>query len=140
MTEYKYSEYSIAMNWDVIGILAEVIAAVVVVLSIIYLSREMRLNRIAIETASTNTLSEGWNHLNTLLISDATLAKLWTQGFSTPESLSEEEFQRFFWMGQSYLNHFMTLKKHYDVGTLSEEEWLLHASATAHVSTLQVVG
>lgn len=118
------------MNWEAIGVFAEVVSAMVVVLSLIYLARELRLNRVATETASVNSLSDGWNQLNALLINDAELAQLWSQGFSDLSSLNESQFNRFYFVGQSYLNHFMTVKKHRDAGTLSEEEWLIHASAT----------
>ena len=36
-------------------------------------------------------------------------------------------------MGQSYINHFMTVKKHHDAGTLPASEWKIHAAGTAHM-------
>ena len=36
-------------------------------------------------------------------------------------------------MGQTYLNHFVTIYKHYQTGALPESEWLAYGRGLAHV-------
>ena len=119
------------MNWEAIGVIAEVVAALAVVVTLAFLTIETRRNRIAIESGSLDTLAGGWNTLNALVIEDPETADIWAKGFSDPDSLTPTQRTRFFFIGQSYINHFMTVKKHYDAGTLPEEEWVMALSATA---------
>ena len=49
------------MNWDAIGAVGEVVGAFAVVLTLIFLAREVRLSRLANEAASVDALATGWN-------------------------------------------------------------------------------
>ena len=120
------------MNWEALGVIADIIGAVAVVATLIYLTIEIRLNRMAIESDSLDSLAAGWNSLNVHVMDDPELAEIWVKGFSDPDSLDPIQRTRFMMMGQSYINHFMTVKKHHDAGTLPESEWQVHAAGTAH--------
>ena len=122
------------MNWEALGVIADVIGAAAVVGTLIYLALEIRLNRMAIESDSLDSLSAGWNSLNVHVMGDAELAEIWVKGFSDPDSLDPIHNTRFMMMGQSYINQFMTVKKHHEAGTLSESERQFHALGTAHAT------
>jgi hypothetical protein len=104
------------MNWEAIGVIAEVIGAFAVVFTLAFLTMETRRNRIATESAAVDALAAGWNFLNVEVMGDSELSEIWVKGFDNPESLSEAQLNRFMFMGQSYLNQFMTVKKHHDGG------------------------
>ena len=56
------------MNWEIATAIAEMAGAVAVVATLIYLAGEVRQNRKAIESASIDALSAGWNDLNDPLL------------------------------------------------------------------------
>lgn len=119
------------MNWDAIGVIAEMLGATAVVVTLAFLTIETRRNRIAAESNSVDSLGAGWNALNVHVISDPDLCELWNKGFNEPETLNEVQLTRFMLMGQSYVNHFMTVKRHHDAGALPEQQWASHAAGTA---------
>jgi hypothetical protein len=53
------------------------------------LASKVRKNRKAIDLASIDALSAGWNALNTQLMGDPELAEIMLKGFADPTSLSE---------------------------------------------------
>lgn len=119
------------MNWDAIGVIAEVTAAAAVVISLAFLTIETRRSRMAAESASIDSLGAGWNALNVTVFGDLDLCELWNKGFNEPASLNEIERTRFILLGQSYVNHFMTMMKHHDAGELPEQQWAAHSAGTA---------
>ena len=116
------------MSWDSISVLAEVVSAVAVVVTLIFLIVELRRNRLATESASVDRLSEGWNTINGHVLDDPDFAHVFFEGLADPESLTPSQRDRFILLFQSYTNHFTTVKKHYDDGTLPQEIWDYHAS------------
>jgi hypothetical protein len=123
----------IKMNWETIGVIAEIIGATAVVITLVFLTREMRLNRVAAESGSVDSLSTGWNDLNTTVMSDTELCEIWIQGFKDPTALTEVQRLRFLLIGQSYLNHLTTIKKHFDSGTLLSKDWDIHKAGTCQI-------
>ena len=119
------------MNWEALGVVAQFVAATAVVITLVFLTIETRRNRIALESNAVDSLGAGWNALNVHVFSDPALSDLWKRGFADPNSLDDVKLTQFMLMGQSYVNHFMTIKKHHDAGALPEEQWANHASGTA---------
>ena len=72
------------MNWEALGVIADIIGAVAVVATLIYLTIEIRLNRMAIESDSLDSLAAGWNSLNVHVMDDPELAEIWVKGFRSP--------------------------------------------------------
>ena len=72
------------MNWETIGVLAEVAGAVAVVTTLIFLTIEIRRNRDAIESSSVDAWGAGWNAFNVLVMADRELAEIWNKGFADP--------------------------------------------------------
>ena len=121
------------MNWAAAGVFAEMVGAIAVVVSLLFLATEVRRNRNATESASVDALAEGFNSLNAHLMDSPDLASIWLKGMSDPESMTEVESLRFIAMMQSYLNHFTTLMKYHEAGLLPEEQWQTHYSAMHHI-------
>ena len=121
------------MNWEILGIIAEIVGAAAVVVTLIFLTKETRLNRLAAESNSVDALAAGWNELNTNLLNDPELCELWVKAFANPEALSELEQLRFMLLGQCYVNHFSTAKKHYDAGTLPKKDWDAHKNGSGQI-------
>ena len=91
------------MNWEAIGALAELAGAVGVVLTLVYLSVQLRQNTRAIqgsEVAYRSNLEMATNarffDLRRDVYSDPELASIWTRGLVDPDMLAKGEWDRFF--------------------------------------------
>lgn len=122
------------MDWEVATAIAEIAGAIAVLVTLIYLAAEVRQNRKAVQAASIDALSTGWNNLNAQITGDPELAQIMLKGFADPDSLDEVQLYRFQMVGQSYINHFMTAVNHHHDGTLRDKEWCAHSSGTAYIA------
>ena len=91
------------MNWEAIGALAELAGAAGVVLTLIYLSVQLRQNTRAIqgsEVAYRSNLEMATNSrffdLRRDLYSNPKLASIWTRGLVDPNALAKDEWYPFF--------------------------------------------
>ncbi|MGR8949565.1 MAG: hypothetical protein ACU84Q_16090 [Gammaproteobacteria bacterium] len=122
------------MNWDAIGVLAELVSALAVVVTLIFLIMEVRQSRIAAESASVDLLASGWNTINGHVLDDPDFAHVFIEGLADPETMTPEQRDRFIILFQSYINHFTTIKKCYDAGNLPEDLWEYHASGMSNMA------
>ena len=111
------------MNWDAIGAIGEIIGALAVVLTLIYLSRQIKENSRHLKLASltdTNLLvSEGFNPIYN---SDHTLF-IWTVGLSEPEKLEKADLEIFYLFMTRIMASFDTVVKHHELGTIDDERF-----------------
>ncbi|MEQ8693950.1 MAG: hypothetical protein RIC85_01305 [Gammaproteobacteria bacterium] len=121
------------MDWEVAGVIAEIIGALAVVITLVYLTVEIRQNRVAVETATQASISEGWNSVNAVILGSEEVGDIWARGFEDPDSLSPGEKVRFMILGQSYVNQFTLEKRLADSGALLPEQWEEHAAALSHI-------
>ena len=121
------------MSWEVAGVIAEIIGAVAVVVTLIFLIIEIRQNRVAVEAATQASISEGWNSVNAVILGSEEVGDIWARGFDNPETLSPGEKVRFMILGQSYINQFTLEKRLADSGALLPEQWEEHAAALSHI-------
>ena len=86
------------MNWEAIGAIGEIIAAVAVVFSFVYLAAQIRQNTQQVEeqcrTQRQNSLlgaRSGFTEWRSLVIQDGRVAATWKKGSESLELLNEEE-------------------------------------------------
>ena len=120
------------MNWEAIGAIGEIIGALAVVVSIVFLIFELRRGRIAAETESFSSLADGLNNVNLRISENAELAEIWTRGLRDPDSLDETEYTRLLFVIQSFLNHFVEMNKRRENHNIPRTEWEAYAAAYAH--------
>ena len=90
------------MNWDAIGAIGEVIGAIAVVASLVYLARQIRQNSSLVEQSAAATRAKAavtsaghgadsfrW------LAGDPELTRIWFAGIASPDALSEADRHRF---------------------------------------------
>lgn len=90
------------MNWDAIGAIGEVVGAVAVVASLVYLARQIRQNSSLVEQSALATgaeaaaLSAGHGaDAFRRIASDPELSRIWRVGTTRPDELQEDEAYRF---------------------------------------------
>jgi hypothetical protein len=76
------------MNWEVMGALGEIIGGLGVVLSLLYLARQIVDNTLSNQSAAINSLTE---QIMSVTIVDKESGKLFHSGLKSLEALSDEE-------------------------------------------------
>jgi len=83
------------MNWDAIGAVGEIIGALAVFLTLIYLAIQIRQNTKAVHASANHVSVSEVNQVRTSLYENADLCGIYVHGSALPEKLDEEERVRF---------------------------------------------
>ena len=86
------------MNWDAVGAIGEIVGAVMVLVTLIYLSIQIRNNTREVKTENVHRVTDSFNQLNLLVASDERLAELWHRGMANYDDLSDTEKASFGFM------------------------------------------
>jgi len=111
------------MNWEAISATAEIIGAVGVIVSLIYLALQVRSNTRAMMAQSARDAVAAMRDFNKSMVEDAELARIFRLGTEGLSNLTEEERGRF---GHILFNFFKTAEElHYQYiqETLDPEIW-----------------
>ncbi len=84
------------MNWEMIGAIGEVGGAIAVVVTLVYLARQIRASAQASRQAAMQELLDQSLQFNTQLTMDAEVASLWDRGLQDAESLDRTELVRLY--------------------------------------------
>jgi hypothetical protein len=83
------------MNWDAIGAIGEIIGALAVFLTLIYLSMQIRQNTRAVQASAVDSAINQVNHIRDAVFTDPEVTSMFRRGNEDPESLSEEDKIRY---------------------------------------------
>ena len=95
------------MNWDAIAAGGEVLAAVAVIVSVLYLAQQIRQNTVASVAAVNQGISDSFQGLNELVAGSPDLADILVRGAESLDQLSMPEALRF---GSTMINGFNILE------------------------------
>ena len=93
------------MNWDAINAIAEAIAAIAVILTLIYLAKEVRHNTRSAEIAALRDTTAQWNQWSDMLATSPDLADIVARGNVSMKDLSEPEQLRYGAFVQSFFDN-----------------------------------
>ena len=119
------------MNWDAIGAVGEIIGAIAVVGSLIFVGVQLRLNTREMKLSSTNELMAQLEAKLSAVAENEEMASLLFRGVPDPESLEGLDYYRFTIICQS--TYFYMARAHYQfrAGTIEPEMWeTLHSQLT----------
>ena len=110
------------MNWDAIGAIAELLGAIGVMGTLLYLAVEMRKNTTATQQQNHHTivtrrseLFESWSH-------DKEISALIVTGWAG-EDLDPIDAMRFVWAMMNWMGHLQDVFKQYRAGTIERDVW-----------------
>ena len=83
------------MDWEAIGAIAEALAAVGVIATLVYLARQIRTNTNAVQSAAAQSVHENFAVWYRMLASEAELSRIITNGLRDYAALSEGDKARF---------------------------------------------
>ena len=83
------------MNWDAIGAVGEILGAIAVVFSLIYLASQIRVsNRVARQEAMHESM-EGFSNIMGQLVMEPTLSRIWVKGSANDKDLTIYDMVRY---------------------------------------------
>ena len=111
------------MNWNATAAIAEIIAAIAVILSLIYLSAQVRASTRQASTDAVRDLAKGVSDLSLSIAANSELSMIFVSGLADFDALSPEHQLRFRALCNSLfrvLEQQFLLREH---GDLNEEAW-----------------
>jgi hypothetical protein len=83
------------VNWEAISAIGQLVGALAVVISLIYLAREVRSNARATRLAAMRSTLDAFNRLTEQIAEHSDLAEVWNRGLDDYESLEGVDRARF---------------------------------------------
>ena len=124
------------MNWDAIGAVGEIIGAIAVVASLVFVGFQLRQNTTAMKLASTNDVMGDLEKKLDQVSGNEVLADLVFRGVPDPDSLSAFDRYRFTLICQSTYFYFAKTHYQYRSGTLEPEVWeAVHSQLTNFINS-----
>ena len=115
------------MNWEAVGIIAEVVAALGIIITLIYLAVQIRQSTEHSKLSSAQAVDTS-NMLAFDPIYVPENSVIWTKGHSDPKSLNDHEIQMFkMFMTRLFVASFNTTSLHYSRGMIDEELYRVQA-------------
>ena len=131
----------IDMDWDAIGAIGEVLGAVSVLITLLYLSRQISASNKALNTAGTTAMMEGFNEFHTWAISTEDLAKTNFYFYNEPEAdLSDYEINNLKVMTRVYANQVYKLYLLHQLGAMPDDQWKKALTVASHNFNLTEFG
>jgi hypothetical protein len=109
------------MTLEEINNVSQIFGVVLVFASLVFVGLQIRQNTRALKATSHHAVTDSFNALNSLLISDRKVARLWRLGMAGAEGLDEDERTSFGFMALGYMRVFETLYYQYTAGTLEKQ-------------------
>lgn len=126
------------MNWDAVGAIGEVIGALGVIISLVYLGKQIQHSTTqmgehsrALRIAAIDQVAASFSRFRDPLIRDPEIARIWLKGIQDYESLDEIETVRCGRLFQELFFAHQNTYSRYCEGASSEEAWLDHRDAIA---------
>lgn len=111
------------MNWDAIGATGEVLGAVAVLVTLIYLAAQIKQNTLALKSSAAQAVHENFANWYSSTQSDPKLLEISTKGMRDYSSLSEIEKSQFIAMFMAFSSHTQNAYNKWQQGTLNPELW-----------------
>ena len=129
------------MNWEAIGAIGEVLGAVSVLITLLYLSRQISASNKALDSAGATAMMEGYNEFNTWSISTEELAQTSRHFYNEPEeALSAFEQHKLRVMARVFVNQIYKLFLLHKAGSMPDDQWEIAATEADQILNLTEFG
>ena len=119
------------MNWEAISAIGQIVGALAVLITLIYLAIQLRQNTAAVATSTYESTMTGFNDINVIVASTPALASILDRGCMSTDELTEIETVQFNFILRCYANQWWKLFKLYERGSLERGEWSIFAKEAA---------
>lgn len=111
------------MSIQDLGAIGELVGSIAILVTLIYLAIQTRLNRKALIDGALNELFKSFSSVNQSVIHSEEIALLYERGLRDPSQLTKVEALRFFTLIREAMNGFFNLYKHYQSGAIDKQTW-----------------
>ncbi len=111
------------MNWDAINAVSQFISSIAVVLSVLYLAKELRRNTRVARVAAQDTAASAVRDVTNTFMENADMSRIWGTGLENLDTLSPEEHARFFHAAHQFLKALETIHFHHVNGLMDDQLW-----------------
>ena len=119
------------MSWEAIGAMGSLLGAISVLLTLLYLAKQIKENSKLLTTSVYQTAVDGYNEMASMFLENPELAR--NLLMDKPVQLSEVDAYKLNLILRVYLNQGLKLFKLYEAGIFPEEDWLLRAAEVKQV-------
>jgi hypothetical protein len=109
------------MTLEELAYISQIVGVVAVLASLIFVGLQIRQNTRALKATSHHAVTDSFNAINNLIVSDPKMARLWRLGMAGMEGFDEDERVSFSFMALAYMRIFETLYYQYSNGTLDKK-------------------
>ncbi len=111
------------MNWDAIGAMGEILGAMAVIGSLLFVGVQIRNNTRASQTAATHNLTKTFLTVTTKISEDPEMARIWAQQSRDISVLSANDLERLSPLNIMVLRSFEDVFHHHQMGQMTDEIW-----------------
>ena len=111
------------MNWEAIAALSELVAAIAVVVTLIYIALQVRSGASAFKTSLRDSTYHALVEWNYVIIADESLARIFQQAVGDWDSIEDRERARAFHTMYTFFKLFENMYLHYLDGLVEEKTW-----------------
>lgn len=114
------------MIWEAVSAIAQMLATIAVVLTVVYLARQIQKNTLATQSQTHYQTTIALAETASAIGSNEKLSRIYRIGLSTPDQLDEDEYFRFAMIATSQFRTFENLYFQYRSGLVAEDFWIGH--------------
>jgi len=111
------------MTLDAIGNIGEAVGGLAVVVSLVYLAIQMRLNTASVRSATHQSIVATSATTNAVIAQDKELARIFRVGCENLASLDDDERVQFSFLVSQFIDIFENLYLHHVHGSLDDDFW-----------------
>ena len=119
------------MNWEAIGAIGEILGALAVLVTLLYLAIQVRQNTAAVTTATYESVITGFNDVNGIVVGSSEVASILYRGTTDPSSLNDAEAVQYAFLLRCWSNPWLKLLRLHQGGALTTAEWIPFAEEAA---------
>lgn len=111
------------MTLEQASLVAQIVSAVVVIASLLFVGVQLRQATAAIRGSSSEAHAALYTELVQSIIDNADFARIWSVGLTDPKALREDEWVRFVAYSSALFRQYETSRVQWQKGRLDSEHW-----------------
>ena len=112
------------MNWNAIGAIGEILGAIAVFVSLVYLAIQTKSNTKALRSSAFHQVRESFSEVSLSMVEDTSLAILVNRAISNDPGLNAEEIIRYNYFLTTFVRRGESAYFQSSEGTLQMETWM----------------
>ena len=116
----------VPMNWSAVSAIADLLAAVGVSVTVIYLAIQIKKNTQATHSQTYQVATSALAEMAAIVGTSAELARIFRIGMMNPRELTDDEFTQFGYLGISLFRRFENIFFQYQSGSIDDDFWNGH--------------